>query len=79
VRTENVIVCIEDEESEFGEFLKFETLTVFPIDTRLINKDLLSNQEIDWINNYHESVYSKLSPLVSSELLNLLELLTQPI
>lgn len=79
IRTENVIVCVEDDSSEFGDFLKFETLTVFPIDTRLVDKDLLTSEEIDWINNYHESVYSKLSPLVSSELMVLLKRLTKPI
>ena len=60
-RTENLILVIEHKETEFGKFLKFETVTLCPIDLTLINKDLLNPKEIAWLNNYHTTVYDKLS------------------
>ena len=50
---------------EFGEFLEFETLTLCPIDTRCIERSLLRQDEIDWLNRYHATVRERLSPLVS--------------
>lgn len=67
VRIENLVVCqpVHDAvETEFGKFLCFETLTLCPIDTRLIVKDLLTSEERDWLNTYHADVREKLSPLV---------------
>jgi len=49
-------------QTEFGGFLKFETLTYFPISTNLIEKDLLTTEEINWLNVYHQTVYDKLAP-----------------
>jgi len=65
-RTENLILVVEDKETNFGQFLKFETVTLCPIDTKLINKQLLTKKEIDWLNSYHKMVYEKLSPNLSS-------------
>jgi len=67
IRTENLILCYEDEETEFGKFLKFETLSLCYIDTNLIDKDLLDEREIAWLNSYHTEVFEKLSPLLSTE------------
>jgi Xaa-Pro aminopeptidase len=78
LRTENVMYCTEDVANEFGEFLRFETLTMYPIDTRLIEKKLLEQWEIDWINTYHQTVFEKLSPLANADQLQLLKRLTQP-
>lgn len=64
IRIENLILCVEDETNDFGTFLKFEDLTLFPIDKQLINKELLTKQEINWLNNYHQKVYQLLSPLL---------------
>ena len=50
--------------SEFGEFLEFETLTLCPIDTRCIERSLLRQDEIDWLNAYHATVRERLAPLV---------------
>jgi Xaa-Pro aminopeptidase len=50
--------------SEFGEFLEFETLTLCPIDTRCIERTLLRQDEIDWLNDYHATVRQRLAPLV---------------
>lgn len=62
IRTENLIMVTPDLQSEFGQFLRFETLTLFPIDTNLIDKDLLTKAEIDWLNAYHQRVYEKIAP-----------------
>ncbi len=64
IRIENLVLCVEDEKNEFGQFYKFEDLTLFPIDKQLIIKDLLSKREIDWLNNYHQKVWEGLAPLV---------------
>lgn len=61
IRTENLIVVVAGQKTEFGQFLKFETLTLFPIDQELIDWNLMSKQEIEWINNYHQTVYETLS------------------
>jgi Xaa-Pro aminopeptidase len=62
IRIENLVQVIPAQKTEFGQFLKFETLTLFPIDQHLINFDMLNNSEIDWLNEYHQRVYDILSP-----------------
>ncbi|MGF7139457.1 aminopeptidase P family protein [Roseimarinus sediminis] len=79
IRTENLILVVEDEENEFGSFMRFETLTRYPIDTRLVDKRLLSDDEIKWLNQYHQDVLSSLSPFTNSEEFKLLKRLTQAI
>jgi Xaa-Pro aminopeptidase len=79
IRTENMMVCVEKERTEFGQFLGFETLTVCTIDTTLINKELLSVHEIDWINDYHKKVYDLLKPLLNEGFHQFLDVLTAEI
>ena len=67
IRTENLVLCVEDEENEWGNFLKFETLTLFPIDTTLIDISLLDKSEKDWLNEYHQMVWEKVSPVLDEE------------
>jgi Xaa-Pro aminopeptidase len=62
IRIENLVQVIPAEKTEFGQFLQFETLTLFPIDQELIDFNLLTNKEIDWLNNYHQMVYTRISP-----------------
>ena len=62
IRTENMLRIVRDESNEFGQFMKFQTLTVCPIDTAGVNPALLSKDEIQWLNRYHQYVYAKLSP-----------------
>ena len=62
IRIENLVQVIPAQKTEFGQFLQFETLTLFPIDQHLINFDMLSNKEIEWLNNYHQRVYDTISP-----------------
>jgi Xaa-Pro aminopeptidase len=66
-RTENLLLVVEDTENEFGKFLKFETLTLCPIDTSLINKELLDKKEVDWLNDYYKIIFERLSPYLSEE------------
>ncbi len=61
IRIENAMVCKKWKSTDFGNFLEFETLTLCPIDKQLINKSILSDSEISWINNYHELCYQKLA------------------
>lgn len=62
IRLENLILVCEQETSDFGRFLTFETLTLFPFDLNSIEKKHLSSQEINWINQYHQMVYDRLNP-----------------
>ncbi len=60
-RTENLLVCREDCETDHGSFLAFDTVTLCYIDSGLIDISLLDDKEIDWINSYHERVFSSVS------------------
>ena len=51
----------------FGPFFEFKTLTMFPYDKRLLDLSILTQEEIDWIDDYHKEVYASLSPLLSDE------------
>ena len=64
---------------EFGEFLEFETLTLCPIDTRCIDRALLRQDEVAWLNAYHRTVRERLSPLVEGAAQAWLEQRTEPI
>jgi len=79
IRTENLIVCRKDATSDFGDFLCFDTLTLCPIDTRPIDKNLMDQHEIEWLNNYHQIVLAELEPLVDDELKIYLRELTSAI
>ena len=67
IRIENLVVntaVAKPTETEFGDFLNFETVTYCPIDTRLIEPSLLDQTEMDWLNNYHSQVYTELKDRV---------------
>jgi Xaa-Pro aminopeptidase len=67
IRTENLMICYEDEENEFGKFLKFNTVSLCYIDKNLIDKSLLCKEEIGWLDSYHAEVYNRLTPFLSEE------------
>ncbi len=79
VRIENLAMNREAGESEFGEFLRFETLTLCPIDTRCLEPALLTQEERDWLNGYHVEVRERLSPWVSGAALEWLNTRTAAI
>jgi Xaa-Pro aminopeptidase len=67
VRIENLLLNVPDQTSEFGEFLAFETLTLCPIDTRCLDRSLLREDELAWLNAYHAEVLRRLRPHVNGE------------
>ncbi len=79
IRTENMILCVEKEETLYGRFYGFETLTLCPIDTNLIVKDLCSANEIKWLNDYHKKVNAEIKPHLKKELHSFLDELTAEI
>jgi Xaa-Pro aminopeptidase len=62
VRTENTLLITPYKNTEFGEFLQFEPLTLCPIDTTPIDLQMMLPEEIEWLNSYHQMVYDKLAP-----------------
>ena len=67
VRIENTLLITPYLTTEFGDFLQFEPLTLCPIDTTPIVVELLTNDERQWLNEYHERVYTTLAPHLDSE------------
>lgn len=67
IRTENMMLVVEDEKTEFGQFMKFEPITYCPIDLDGINNDMLTIEEKQWINDYHNDVFNGLSPYLNEE------------
>ncbi|MGH8212514.1 MAG: M24 family metallopeptidase, partial [Rhodanobacteraceae bacterium] len=65
VRIENLVGTIPADRTEFGEFLAFETLTLCPIDTRLLDRSLLDQNEVAWLDGYHTRVREQLEPLLA--------------
>jgi Xaa-Pro aminopeptidase len=67
IRCENLVLTTEAFTTEFGHFYKFETLTLFPFDTTLVEKSLLSDDELKWLNDYNATVYNRLSPALNDQ------------
>jgi Xaa-Pro aminopeptidase len=67
IRIENLILCEKDKNTEFGQFMKFNTVSLCYIDNSLINVDLLTNDEVNWLNDYHKTVFEKISPFLNIE------------
>ena len=67
IRTENLVLTVPAGEGMFGKYLKFETLTLCPICRKGIIKELLTAEEIGWLNDYHRTVYEKLSPNLNND------------
>ena len=79
VRIENLVLSREAQTSEFGSFLKFETLTLCPIDTRCLDAALLTREELEWFDAYHAEVRERLSPLLEGKALEWLLVRTTPL
>ena len=62
IRTENLVLTVKDGEGMFGNYLKFETITLCPICKKGIIKEMLTAEETAWLDNYHQHVYETLSP-----------------
>lgn len=79
VRIENTLLIVPAETTAYGDFLKFETLTLAPIDKKPIVLEMLSEEEREWLNSYHRRVYDKLSLYLDKEEIEWLRLATLPI
>lgn len=67
VRTENMLLVVPDEETEFGQFMKFEAISYCPIDLDGVDESMLSEKEKQWLNSYHSKVYDLISPHLNDE------------
>ena len=66
-RTENTLLIVPYKETEFGKFLQFESLTLCPIDKAPILIEMMTQEEIQWLNDYHQRVFDTLSPHLSDD------------
>lgn len=67
VRHENELLCVETANNEYGQFLRFEPITMVPFDLDGLDLNLLSNHEIEQINEYHQLVFDTIAPYLTSE------------
>lgn len=67
IRCENLVLTIPAMTTEFGRFYRFETLTLCPFDLSLFDTSLMTDEEIAWVNDYHATVFSELSLLLTPE------------
>lgn len=79
VRHENLALCVDAGENDFGRWLRFEPLTLCHFDTSVIIKELLDDSEVKWLNDYNERVFRTLSPRLSSDVAEWLREKTLPI
>lgn len=79
IRIENLVLTVEDEVTPYGEFLSFETVTLAPIDRNLISSKYLTPDEKAWLNNYHATVFERLSPHLTKKEAKWLKEKTKPI
>lgn len=79
IRTENVILCEKDVFNEYGQFLKFEHLTYVPLDPEVIDKSVLTNEEIELVNKYQEDVFNKTKDYLNKEEAEWLYKITRPL
>ncbi len=67
IRLENELLCVIKEENEYGQFLEFKTITYCPIDVDAIDYSMMSNHEIETLQNYHQEVYDTISPYLTTD------------
>ncbi|HMI00838.1 MAG TPA: aminopeptidase P family protein [Pedobacter sp.] len=67
IRIENLVNTIKDVTNEFNEFYAFECLTIAPISTKIVKKELLEANQIEWLNDYNALVFETLSPLLTDD------------
>jgi Xaa-Pro aminopeptidase len=79
IRIENLVLNVPAGTTEFGEFLAFETLTLCPIDTRCIERPLLSDDDVRWLNAYHATVRERLAPRLAGDAKAWLQARTEPL
>ena len=66
-RTENTLLITPYRETEFGKFLQFESLTLCPIDKTPIAVEMMTSEEISWLDDYHQMVFDRLAPHLNAD------------
>lgn len=79
IRIENTLLVIERNETEYGQFYEFETISYFPIDTKALVVEMMTESEINWLNHYHEKVFELLAPHLEGQQLRWLEAQVKPL
>ncbi|MCD8223955.1 MAG: aminopeptidase P family protein [Clostridiales bacterium] len=79
IRTENMVCCQRAEKTEYGQFLRFEFLTLVPIDVEPLRLELMEDEDIRHLNEYHRLVYDELAPLLTAEEAGWLREATRPV
>jgi Xaa-Pro aminopeptidase len=79
IRIENILLCQDHTATEHGKFYRFEALTLCPIDTRVVRKELLGAEETTYLNSYHATVLERLSPHLQGEDLQFLQEACKPL
>lgn len=79
IRSENLILTVPAFSTAGGNFLKFETVTLFPFDTKLVDPSIMTDAQIKWLNDYHKRVYDTLAPRLDEETASWLARKTEPI
>ncbi len=79
IRHENLLLCRDAGENEYGSWLKFEVLTLCHMDTSIVDIQLLTDEELDWLNEYNERVYDQLGPYLPREVAHWLYRKTRPL
>ena len=79
IRIENTLLIVPAQETEFGTFYKFEPLTLCPIDKKAITIEIMTDEEVTWLNEYHQMVYDRLCPLLDKDEQTWLKEATTPI
>lgn len=67
IRLENLLICVKDKKTEYGQFMRMETLTMVPFDRDAIDPELLGSREKKLLNDYHQMVYEKIGPLLQQD------------
>lgn len=79
IRIENLILCRKEGMKKFGNFLGFDTLTLCPIDKNLIDINLLTKEEINWLNDYHHKIVTETARYLESDVLEWLKIQCSPV
>lgn len=79
IRTENLMYCLKKNKTDFGQFLGFEYLTWVPIDLEPVEVSMMTDEDLGFLNEYHQTVYEKISPYLSGDELEWLHQVTRPL
>ncbi|OUN26946.1 MULTISPECIES: aminopeptidase P family protein [unclassified Blautia] len=67
IRTENLLLCKKAEKNGYGQFMEFETVTLVPYEREAILPEMLTREELEWLNDYHRRVYDTIGPMLIEE------------